>query len=252
MLSKNKVKWVHSLELKKKRREEGAFVAEGRKLVGDLWGHFDCKLLIATDDWLDGHRASEAEEIVRVTQEELSRVSLQKAPQEVLAVFALPQWEAKAEVAQRSLCLALDEVQDPGNLGTIVRLADWFGIEHIFCSPGTVDVFSPKAVQATMGALARVKVHYVSLTQLIAQLGEETPVYGTFLDGEVIYQEPLSAVGLIVMGNEGKGISPEVERLITRRLFIPPFPQGRETSESLNVAMATAVVCAEFRRRELF
>ena len=144
--------------------------------------------------------------------------------------------------------LALDDVQDPGNLGTIIRLADWFGIEHIFCSPNTVDVYNPKTVQATMGGIARVKLHYISLPELIASL-EDIPVYGTFLDGENMYTQPLSAYGLIVMGNEGNGIGDEVKRLINRKLYIPNYPAERETSESLNVAIATAVVCAEFRRQ---
>lgn len=134
--------------------------------------------------------------------------------------------------------------------GDIIRLADWFGIEHIFCSAGTADVYNPKTVQATMGALARVKVHYCSLPQLIESLAD-IPVYGTFLSGNIIYAESLSAHGLIVMGNEGKGVSPEVEKLINKKLYIPNYPQERETSESLNVAIATAVVCSEFRRRLL-
>lgn len=250
MLSKNKIKYIRSLELKKKRKEEQVFVAEGHKLVGDLLGYFPCRLLIATSDWLKANRAVTADEVIEVTQEELSRASLQKTPQEVLAVFAQPSYDLNPDVIKNSLCLALDDVQDPGNLGTIIRLADWFGIEHIFCSIGTADVYNPKTVQATMGALARVKVHYCSLPQLIESL-VDTPVYGTFLNGNVIYTESLSAHGLIVMGNEGKGVSPEVEKLINKRLYIPNYPQERETSESLNVAIATAVVCSEFRRRLL-
>lgn len=250
MLSKNKIKYIRSLELKKNRKEEQVFVAEGHKLVGDLLGYFPCRLLIATSDWLKANRAVTADEVIEVTQEELSRASLQKTPQEVLAVFAQPSYDLNPDVIKNSLCLALDDVQDPGNLGTIIRLADWFGIEHIFCSIGTADVYNPKTVQATMGALARVKVHYCSLPQLIESL-VDTPVYGTFLNGNVIYTESLSAHGLIVMGNEGKGVSPEVEKLINKRLYIPNYPQERETSESLNVAIATAVVCSEFRRRLL-
>lgn len=250
MLSKNKIKYIRSLELKKNRREEQVFVAEGHKLVGDLLGHFPCRLLVATSAWLEANPAVRADETIEVTREELSRASLQKTPQEVLAVFAQPAYEPDPEVIRTSLCLALDDVQDPGNLGTIIRLADWFGIEHIFCSVGTVDVYNPKTVQATMGALARVKVHYCALPTLIEGLAD-TPVYGTFLNGNIIYEEALSAHGLIVMGNEGKGVSPEVERLITKRLYIPNYPQERETSESLNVAIATAVVCSEFRRRLL-
>jgi TrmH family RNA methyltransferase len=248
MLSKNKIKYIHSLELKKNRVAERVFVAEGRKLVGDLLGHFACALLIGTEDWWRAHPAAEAEERLTVTQEELTRASLQKAPQEVLAVFRQPEYGMDAEVLSHSLCLALDDVQDPGNVGTIIRVADWFGIEHIFCSHGTADVYNPKTVQATMGALARVRVHYCDLPTFIGGL-KDTPIYGTFLDGEVIYEKALASHGLIVMGNEGKGVSPEVARLVNERLLIPAYPADRETSESLNVAIATAIVCGEFRRR---
>ena len=250
MLSKNKIKYIRSLELKKNRKEEHAFVAEGHKLVGDLLGHFSCKLLVATRSWLDIHPQVEADEVIEVTQEELTRASLQKTPQDVLAIFEQPEYPMNPEVISQSLCLALDDVQDPGNLGTIIRVADWFGIEHIFCSPGTVDVYNPKTIQATMGALARVKLHYCNLPSLIASLGD-VPVYGTFLDGKNIYGEDLGTYGLIVMGNEGKGVSQEVADMVNKRLYIPNYPPQRETSESLNVAMATGIVCAEFRRRDV-
>ena len=147
----------------------------------------------------------------------------------------------------RQLVLALDTVQDPGNLGTIVRIADWYGIEDILCSPLCADLYNPKVVQATMGALARVRVHYVDLVEFLPRIG--TPIYGTFLDGQDIYGQSLTPTGIIVMGNEGNGISPEVRKLVTHSLFLPSYPPGRITSESLNVAIATAVVCAEFRRR---
>ncbi len=248
MLSKNKIKYIRSLELKKNRKEEEAFVAEGHKLVGDLLGHFPCRLLISTRAWLERNPEVDATEIIEVTQEELTRASLQKTPQEVLAIFGQPTYEMQPEVISDHLCLALDDVQDPGNLGTIIRLADWFGIEHIFCSQGTVDVYNPKTIQATMGALARVKLHYCHLPSLIASL-QDVPVYGTFLDGENMYGKALSAHGLIVMGNEGNGIGEEVAKLVNERLYIPNYPPQRETSESLNVAVATAIICAEFRRR---
>lgn len=251
MLSKNKIKYIHSLELKKNRKAEHVFVGEGHKLVGDLLDHFPCRLLVATPQWLHEHPTVQADEIIEVTPEELTRASLLKTPQEVLAVFEQPDYPCSTEVIRHQLCLALDDVQDPGNLGTIIRVADWFGIEHIFCSTGTVDIYNPKTVQATMGALARVQVHYTSLPTLIQGLDASVPVYGTFLEGEVLYQEELSAHGLIIMGNEGKGVSPEVKTLINRKLYIPNYPQERATSESLNVAIATAVVCAEFRRRLL-
>lgn len=247
-LSKNRIKYIHSLDLKKKRKEENVFLAEGPKLVGDLLGHFRCRFLIGTHEWIASQKHLAAEDITEVTEEELSRASLQKAPQQVLAVFDQPQTYIDPTVMQRSLCLALDDVQDPGNLGTIVRLADWFGIEDIFCSPNSADIYNPKAIQATMGGIARVKVHYTPLPELLQPL-KDVPVFGTFLDGENIYGQPLSDHGLIIMGNEGKGISREVEQLVNRKLYIPNYPANRATSESLNVAIATAVVCAEFRRQ---
>ena len=248
MLSKNKIKYIHSLELKKNRKKEGVFVAEGHKLVGDLLPHFHCRLILATTTWLEEHHDIQADEIIEITPEELVKASLLKTPQEVLAVFEQPQYDYTTDVIKNSLCLALDDIQDPGNLGTIIRLADWFGIEHIFCSQGTVDVYNSKVIQATMGALARVKVHYCNLPELISSL-KDVPVYGTFLDGENIYNKPLSENGLIIMGNEGNGVSKEVSQQINNKLYIPNYPSGRTTSESLNVAIATAVVCAEFRRR---
>ena len=248
MLSKNKIKYIRSLELKKNRKEEQVFIAENGKLVEDLLGHFACKILVATHEWFETHPKAKADEMIEVSKDELSRVSLLKTPQEDLAVYQQPTYEFCPEVIKESLCLALDDVQDPGNLGPIIRIADWFGIEHIFCSQGTVDVYNPKTVQATMGALARVKLHYCDLPALIASL-ENVPVFGTFLDGENMYREELTANGLIVMGNEGNGVSQEVSKLINRRLYIPNYPQERETSESLNVAVATSIVCAEFRRR---
>lgn len=252
MLSKNRIKYIHSLELKKYRKSEHAFLAEGNKLVQDLLGHFPCKLLVATTSWLEEHPRLLAQETIEVTTEELGRASLLKTPQEVLAVFETPQYAYDSSLPAHSLCLALDEVQDPGNLGTIIRIADWFGIRHIFCSQGTADAFNPKTVQATMGALARVELHYCDLEKFIrTQVGNHIPVFGTFLDGENIYSKELSTHGVIVMGNEGNGVSKAIEEIVSHKLLIPNYPSGQATSESLNVAVATAIVCAEFRRRTL-
>lgn len=250
MLSKNKIKFIRSLEMKKNRKENGVFLAEGNKLVSELSAHFKCKLLVATSQWLDSNRNINADETIAVEKEELSRASLLKTPQDVLAVFEMPRYEASDDDPKKELCLALDDIQDPGNLGTIIRIADWFGIKNIYCSHGTADAFSPKTVQATMGALARVKIHYCDIKELISGL-DNVPVFGTFLDGNNIYESELSAYGLIVMGNEGNGISKEVSALINRRILIPNYPQGNETTDSLNVAIATAIVCSEFRRRQL-
>lgn len=250
MLSKNKIKYIRSLELKKNRKEEQAFLAEGPKLVGELLAHFPCRLVAGIKAWLEQYPDLYAGEIIEVSEEELSRASLQKTPQEVLAVFEQPHYEWDASIASRSLCLALDDVQDPGNVGTIARIADWFGIEHIFCSKGTADIYNPKTVQATMGAIARVKFHYCDLPDFIQSASTQgIPLFGTFLDGKDLYKETLENRGIIVMGNEGSGISMPIAQCISHRLLIPNYPQGRPTSESLNVAIATAIVCAEFRRR---
>ena len=239
MLSKAKLKYIRSLELKKNRKAEQAFVAEGPKVVGDMLPHFSCRLLVATDEWHRLHADAMADEKVTVTSDELTRASFLKTPQEVLAVFAMEaEEECPVSVAASELCLALDDVQDPGNLGTIIRLADWFGIRHIFCSPATADAYNPKVVQATMGALARVKLHYAPLPPLLEELKVAD-----------LYEKSLAPHGLVIMGNEGNGISPEVASYISERLFIPNYPAGVETSESLNVATATAIICAEFRRR---
>lgn len=254
MLSKNRIKFIHSLALKKNRTSSGLFVAEGPKLVGDLLGTFDCEYIVASRSWIEANAGllKNVKECDEAESEQLHKVSFLETPQDVVAVFRQPKYDCNPkECVKQNLCLALDDVQNPGNLGTIVRLADWFGIEDVFCSLKTADIYNPKTVQATMGAMARVRVHYVDLCGVIADLPKDVPVYGTFLDGEYIYETDLKQTGLIVMGNEGNGISESVASLVTDRLYIPNFPPGRETSESLNVAIATAVVCSEFRRRQL-
>ena len=254
MLSKNKQKLIRSLDRKKNRDAEGLFLAEGPKLVTELLAHFRCRLLVREPAVLSKvpSEVNAVAERVEVTAEELARVSLQRAPQGLLAVFEKPQPVAAQSllpVAGRSLCLALDGVQDPGNVGTIVRIADWWGIEHVICSHDTADVFAPKTVQSTMGALGRVGVHYTDLPAWLDELPAGTPVYGTLLDGDNLYDSELTPHGIIVMGNEGNGLSSAVRERVSHRLLIPSFPPDRPTSESLNVAVATAVTCAEFRRR---
>ena len=250
MLSKAQLKLIKSLEQKKFRKETGLFVAEGGKTVGDLLlCGLRCELLIATAEWLENHTLPAKAHATVVSEDEMKKASFLRTPQGVLALFHKPQDSCDESHPATSLCLALDNIQDPGNIGTIIRLADWFGIEHIYCSAGCVDAYSPKAVQATMGAIGRVKIHSTNLVELIASLHGKAPVYGTFLDGDNIYDLPLSPNGLVIMGNEGNGISKECEQGITNRLFIPNYPQGRDTSESLNVSTATAIICSEFRRR---
>lgn len=251
MLSKPKIKYIHSLEQKKFRRQENVFVAEGHKNVGDLlMSGCPARLLIATEEWHCPITTDSRTEHITVTEEELRRASLLQHPQQVLGVFTLPETETPpvSKTVSSELCLCLDGVQDPGNLGTIIRTADWFGIKHIICSPSTADAYNPKVVQATMGSIARVQICYTDLTKWLASLPEGTPVYGTMLDGDNLYNATLTRHGVIVMGNEGKGISTEIAQQLTHRLLIPPYPAGHKTAESLNVSIATAIICAEFRR----
>ena len=261
-ISKAKIKLIHSLDSKKGRRESGLFIAEGPKVVGDLLELMPARLIIATTDWLEANndRINDTETI-EVSDEELKKASLLQHPQKVLALFPILNNTEKDDchlaalltdkdkAGKQKLTIALDGVQDPGNLGTIIRIADWFGITDIICSHDTVDAFSPKVVQATMGSIARVHIHHADLENLIKTLPTDFPVYGTFLNGSDLYDKPLSVGGIIIMGNEGKGISQPVKALVNHRLLIPNYPKGRKTADSLNVAIATAITCAEFRRR---
>lgn len=251
MITRARIKWIKSLEMRKYRLQHNAFVAEGPKLVGELLPYSTPLYVAAIKEWLEQNRhlLGAVKEVNEVTQEELERASLLRTPQSVLAVMPIPKnLNLQPSIFDEQLVLALDGVQDPGNMGTILRIADWFGIHHILCSDGTADVYNPKCVQSCMGALARVEVHYCNLPEVLREV--QTPIYGTFLDGTDIYQEALSQNGIIVMGNEGNGISKEVAKLVNHRLYVPNFPKGSITTESLNVAVATGIVCAEFRRRQ--
>ena len=238
MLSKNQLKLVRSLELKKNRKKEGLFVAEGPKVVGDLLrAGYRARLVFST---------TERPNAIQITDDELRKLSFLQHPQEVLALFEIPQSQQLTANSQK-LSIALDGIQDPGNLGTIIRIADWFGITTIYCSEDTADCYNPKVVQATMGSLAHINIVYTNLEALLRQY--DGPIYGTLLDGQNIYQQELSSEGIIVMGNEGNGISPAIRQLVTHKLLIPNYNPSSETAESLNVAIATAITCAEFRRR---
>ena len=250
MISKNQLKYIRQLEQKKYRRREGVFVAEGTKVVGDLLQRYRPEAVFATADW----QAPAGITPQLVTDDELRRISFLQHPQQVLALFPLPvnskpsTVNCKPSTVNSELSLALDGVQDPGNLGTIIRIADWFGISNIICSEDTVDAWNPKVVQATMGSIARVNIIYLNLPDFLDTLPADFPVYGTFLDGDNIYTQELTPNGLIIMGNEGNGISEAVRSKVNRRLLIPDFHQG-PTADSLNVAIATAITCSEFRRR---
>ena len=242
---------VASLGTSKGRREEKCFIAEGTKCVMDTIKHFSCRYLLATAQWIEknGHELSGVNPIA-VRRADMERMTQLTTPTDVIAVYEIPETVLDESGLSEELTIVLDRVQDPGNLGTIIRIADWFGIKNIICSKDTVDIYNPKVVQATMGAISRVKVHYCDLVELL-KTHSDIPVYGTFLDGDNMYNMDLSPCGFLVMGNEGQGISEEVGAMVSRRLFIPSYPIGSPTSESLNVSMATAIAVAEFRRRQM-
>ena len=348
-LSKNKIKLISSLKLKKYRDELSLFVAEGPKLVSDLLKSFSAKIIVCTQSWLDENSPSAEEIIVVSSADDLKSVTQLSSPSPVLAVFykkdssfisnsvqlsskksptSIPAESVPQEFNSHSslspnngggfasnpitnitnplstvsrhqeevlnssnhpeyftnplstvsrhqeevlnssnhpeyftnplspdffkekrLILAIDSVQDPGNLGTIIRIADWFGINDIVCSETTVDVYNFKTIQATMGAICNVNIHYTNLRDFCENAASNNwPLYGTFLDGEVIYNAELTDFGVIIMGNEGNGISSDIADLVSNRLYIPDYPLGKSYSESLNVAVATSIVCNEFRR----
>lgn len=250
MISKNQIKYIRSLETKKGRSKANVYVAEGPKTVSDLMKYSAPVIIVATEDWYGSNTVPKSSQKIVVTESELRQISFLQHPQQVIAVFnKFEENESKCDIDFSELYLALDGIQDPGNLGTIIRIADWFGIKKIFCSKDTVDVYNPKVVQATMGSIARVEVVYLDLENLLVSLPQGYPVYGTFLDGENIYSKHFSSCGIIIMGNEGNGISDNIKKIVSNRLLIPNFPSNRKTADSLNVAIATAIVCSEFRRR---
>ena len=247
-ISNNEIKRVKALQQKKFRDESGLFIVEGEKMVQEaLDSPFDVENVYRKDD---------------IGADAMSRISALSSPSPVLAVVKKPADSIIDDIAvlqplisKGGLFLALDAIRDPGNLGTILRIADWFGIEAVFASKDTVDVFNPKVVQSTMGAIFRVKMHYVDLPELFEKIRAiDGKIFGTFLDGKNMYERELDngaeAPSVIVIGNEANGISNEVEALVSDRLYIPPYPQDSPGSESLNAAVATAITVAEFRRRK--
>jgi TrmH family RNA methyltransferase len=255
MLSKNKIKFLNSIKKKKYRDAHQVFFVEGEKLVDELLNaEAEISALFATNEWLEQHQQIIDEKLIKsygITNEELKKISALSTPNNVLATVKIPQTHyIQTEVAQQ-LSILLDHVSDPGNLGTIIRIADWFGIQNIFCTKESVDLYNPKVVQATMGAIFRVKVHYIDFKELLQEFSAENDfiIYGTFLKGKNIYHESLSKKGFIMMGSESHGISKKWEPYIHQKLFIPHYPAHKKSSESLNLSTATAVVCSEFIRR---
>jgi TrmH family RNA methyltransferase len=252
MLSKNQIKFVNSLKQKKFRDQSGLFIAEGVKIVTELMkSSIVIEQIYATSLFLDENKFDDTIEIVEVKQKELDRISALSTANEVVAICKIPTIELDIKNLSDKLTLVLDNIKDPGNLGTIIRIADWYGIKNIVCSKETVEVFNPKVVQATMGSIARVNVFK---TDLISFLDEsinkhQLKSYGALLSGENIHQQKLASTGLIVIGNESKGISDDLLPFVTDKIKIPSFSDApTDGAESLNAAIATAIICAEFRR----
>jgi TrmH family RNA methyltransferase len=240
MVSKNQIKLITSLQQKKYRLEHQLFIAEGVKVIQELLqSTMELEHLFATNETFSSFNVGSKSEI---SAQDMKKISVLSSPSSCLAVFKIPKLQ---EPETSGLIVALDAVRDPGNLGTIIRLCDWFGITQIVCSPETVEVYNPKVVQATMGSIARVNVNYLDLNKFLDS--SILPVFGTFMDGQNIYTEKLPAAGIIVFGNEANGISKEIEQNIKNKIAIPQFGAQQET-ESLNVATATAIILSEFRR----
>ena len=240
MVSKNQIKLISSLHLKKNRIANQLFIAEGVKVIQELLkSNFILEHLYCTEPLFD-----EVPLPLKslISESELKKISALSTPNNCLAVFKIP---ASMPILDKGLILALDDIRDPGNLGTIIRLCDWFGISQVICSEQTVDLYNPKVVQATMGSISRVNVTYLDLPNYLETV--KAPVFGTFMDGKNVYKEKLPKEAVLVLGNEANGISPELEKLIKNRLTIPRFGSLQKT-ESLNVATATAIVLSEFRR----
>jgi TrmH family RNA methyltransferase len=250
MLSRNQAKYLQSLRLGKFRELNRAFIAEGLKLVDELMNsNFRIHIIYATPTWIESHQRIIARQefvIQELTEDELKKISSLVTPNEVLAVVGYPDPAIPSPEEFGNIILLLDRIQDPGNLGTIIRTADWFGIGNVFCSLDTVDVYNPKVIQATMGSICRVSVYHTDLKQLLISLKDTWRIFGTISDGENIYKAELHFPAAIVIGNESRGISDEYLPLLTDRVGIPSNSNG---ADSLNAAVAAGIICSEFSRR---
>lgn len=256
MLSKNQIKYISSLKIKKYRELHGEFIAEGSKLVTELlYSNYTTTVLYALKEWLIENKlpAGFNAEVVEVTETEMGRITSLSTASPCLLILQTQNKPFDTSIAERELVLMLDEIKDPGNLGTIIRTADWFGFKHIICSPNTVDLYNPKTIQSTMGSVARVNVSYQNLSEILDTLKGKVSIYGSLLDGENILNKQLNSKGIIVIGNESNGISDKIRSYINEKIFIPgyhPYPD-KDTPESLNASIANAIICFEFRRSEM-
>lgn len=252
MISKSRIKLYKSLKQKKFRDESHLFIAEGTKTVKEfLESNWDIEALFATNDWVKKNLKHPPKAFILSSYDLIQKLSLQKSPQEVIAIIHQKKYFFNNSLKNK-LGIALDAVQDAGNVGTIVRLALWFGFDYIFFGDGTADPYSPKVVQASMGAIAKIPFYKGNLVEFLKSDKAPDTIYGTFNQGTNIFEIDLAPTGIVVMGNEGNGISYEVEQMINKRIFIPPYPCDKAAIDSLNVATASAIICYEFRRNHYF
>ena len=254
MVSKSQRQFVRSLSQRKHRQNAGLFVAEGARIVEDLLrSSIEIKTIFATADWFEKAHSTipSTIELHQVDERELERMSELTTPNRALALVAMPQATFGIDACRGKLILGLEDIQDPGNLGTMIRLCDWFGIENIVASAATVDCYNAKVVQATMGSIARVNMHYRDdFAELVSRFGKEGKrIYATTLQGENIYRAELERDALVLFGNEGNGLSADILERCTHRLCVPSFNANALRAESLNVAIAASIVCSEFCRR---
>lgn len=254
MLTKNTIAYINLLSQKKNRDKECKFIAEGTKLVNDLLhSSYHVLSVFSISENIQSQiyqEQSSTSEFQIISENEMRRITQLKNPSNVLALVEIPNITFQIQDIKDQITIFLDDIQDPGNLGTIIRTADWFGIKNIICSKNTVDIYNPKVVQASMGSITRVKLFYTDIIEFFESVSLfNIPIYGTFLNGNDIYQHPLSPNGIIIMGNEGSGIRKDIEKFIKNKLHIPCFQKTELTPESLNVSVATAIICSEFRRR---
>lgn len=245
-MTANEIKNITALHIEKYRKEKRAFLVEGPKMLEEtLKSDFKIKAIYAFPGWKTDLNLAGIS-VVKISAKELSRISQLKTPNQVVVEVAMKQHEEKLPSADEKLILALDNINNPGNLGTIVRTADWFGIQNIICSQNCVDIYNPKVLQATMGSYTRVNMYYIDLPQYLRKESEKAEIYGAVVDGESLYNIDLQNKGIIVIGNESQGVSAEITPLIKRRITIPSYGGG---AESLNASIAAAVILSEFRRR---
>jgi len=254
MISKNTIKLIKSLATKKNRIRENLFLVEGDKNVAEvLKSDFVIENIFATHEFLYRNKSNinKVKSIVEVTENEIQKASLLKSPQNSIAICSLPSKDELPGHFDGNLSIYLDGIQDPGNLGTIIRICDWFGIDQIFCSPDTADVFNPKVIQSSMGSFCRIRVYQVNYHELIAMAKKsEVEILGAFIDGDDIYANQFPHKTLIVLGNEGNGIREELERKMNKKIKIPAFSKNPDKAESLNVSVAAAIICSEFMRQQ--